>query len=78
MEKYIVRQLPYFKFQLRLKQEDIKIVLKRLANDLAYQNPELRQWIDKQKSAFNGLPCDLGDIKFVKEIDGYVGSISAL
>ncbi|XP_018561203.1 tRNA (uracil-5-)-methyltransferase homolog A [Anoplophora glabripennis] len=57
--------------QLRLKQEDIKTVLKRLGSDLVHHNPELRKWIDKQRSAYNGLPCNLRDIRFVKEIDGY-------
>ncbi|KAJ8959061.1 hypothetical protein NQ318_022317 [Aromia moschata] len=43
----------------------------QLGKDLAYHNPELQTWIDKQKSLYGGLPCELADIRFSEESEGY-------
>ncbi|XP_060521309.1 tRNA (uracil-5-)-methyltransferase homolog A [Cylas formicarius] len=60
-----------YKEQLAIKQAEIKDVLSKLGNNLARQNPELREWIDSQKIKHEGLPCELLDIKFSDVIDGY-------
>ncbi|XP_044252549.1 tRNA (uracil-5-)-methyltransferase homolog A [Tribolium madens] len=57
--------------QLKTKQEEVKNILKRLGNELARQNPDLRDWLSKQKEKFDGLPCELLNIRYADECDGY-------
>ncbi|KAG5890762.1 hypothetical protein JTB14_016499 [Gonioctena quinquepunctata] len=57
--------------QLKLKLDDIKKVLKRLGNNLTHHNPELQNWLEKQKTLHGGLPCELHDIRFADPIKGY-------
>ncbi|VEN61220.1 unnamed protein product [Callosobruchus maculatus] len=57
--------------QLKLKQEGVKKVLSRLASQLAYYNPQLQQWIEKQKESYNGLPCELLDLRGTVQSQGY-------
>ncbi|XP_015837917.1 tRNA (uracil-5-)-methyltransferase homolog A isoform X2 [Tribolium castaneum] len=57
--------------QLKTKQEEARNILKRLGNELARQNPDLREWLNKQKEKFDGLPCELLNIRYADECDGY-------
>lgn len=60
--------------QLKLKQTEIKNILTKLASSLSHLNPELRQWLDKQKTLYDGLPCKLLEMRTVNdenEVDGY-------
>lgn len=74
-EKLKFKTIPYwnveYKDQLNLKQNSIRTLLKKLANDLAHHNPELQEWIDKQKKLHNGLVCELRDIRYAEETTGY-------
>nr|CAH7716372.1 unnamed protein product [Callosobruchus chinensis] len=67
--------IPYWNIgysdQLRLKHEEIKKVLSRLAHQLSYYNPQLKQWIEKQKKSYNGLPCELLDVRGAEQPEGY-------
>nr|XP_023017149.1 tRNA (uracil-5-)-methyltransferase homolog A isoform X2 [Leptinotarsa decemlineata] len=57
--------------QLKLKLEDIKKVLKKFGSELSRQNTELKNWIEKQKFLYDGLPCELLDIRFSDTTEGY-------
>lgn len=57
--------------QLKIKEEEIKSVLKKLGNDLAYHNIELKKWIETQKEKYDGLPCELLNIRYSEQYDGY-------
>jgi tRNA (uracil-5-)-methyltransferase len=57
--------------QLKTKQEEAKHILKRLGSELARQNPDLREWLNKQKALYDGLPCELLDIRYAEDCDGY-------
>ncbi|XP_057665970.1 tRNA (uracil-5-)-methyltransferase homolog A [Diorhabda carinulata] len=74
-EKLKFKTIPYwnidYKDQLDLKQNSIRKLLKKLANDLAHHNPELQEWIEKQKNLHNGLVCELSDIRYAEETTGY-------
>lgn len=50
--------------QLKSKEEEVKIILKRLGNELCRDNIELKKWIEKQKEKYNGLPCELMNIRY--------------
>lgn len=55
-----------------MKEEEIRKLLKRLANQLGHVNPRLRSWLDKQRKLYDGLVCEVGKIRFAEQIDGYV------
>ncbi|ENN76561.1 hypothetical protein D910_08348, partial [Dendroctonus ponderosae] len=57
--------------QLSLKQEEIASILCNLGKDLASANLEIQSYIEKQQEKYNGLPCELMDIRFSNEINGY-------
>ncbi|KAF7278763.1 hypothetical protein GWI33_007996 [Rhynchophorus ferrugineus] len=57
--------------QLKNKEKEIKTILKRLGNDLSHYNIELRKWIEKQKEKYNGLPCELMNIRYSEFKDEY-------
>ncbi|CAH0564921.1 unnamed protein product [Brassicogethes aeneus] len=57
--------------QLKLKEEDMRQILRRLGNDLQYQNFELKQWIQNQKSKNSGLPCEFLKVRSAEPYDGY-------
>lgn len=57
-------------FQLSIKQEEIKRILIKFANDLVYQNKELQVWLQKQKALYDGLPCELLTIRHAENING--------
>ncbi|KAL1497381.1 hypothetical protein ABEB36_008361 [Hypothenemus hampei] len=62
--------VPY-ETQLQSKQDKVRNLLKQLANDIGNQNIEIREYLDKQKQKFDGLPCQLLDIQYSTNIDGY-------
>ncbi|KAJ8923060.1 hypothetical protein NQ315_001609 [Exocentrus adspersus] len=74
-EKLKNSTIPYWNVeyseQLRLKQDDIKTTLKKLGNELSHHNPALRKWLDDQKSTYDGLICDLKEIRFSEQTEGY-------
>lgn len=45
--------------------------MKRLGGELARLNPDLREWLTKQKTAHNGLPCELLPIRYHPDFEGY-------
>ncbi|CAG9856575.1 unnamed protein product [Phyllotreta striolata] len=57
--------------QLEEKQENVRKVLQKLGNGLAHNNPELQKWIENQKVLYNGLPCELSNIRYADENNGY-------
>ncbi|RZC38967.1 tRNA (uracil-5-)-methyltransferase -like A, partial [Asbolus verrucosus] len=57
--------------QLKNKQEEARNILRRLGNELARLNPDLREWLTKQKALHNGLPCELLNIRHAEECNGY-------
>ncbi|CAG9773523.1 unnamed protein product [Ceutorhynchus assimilis] len=57
--------------QLESKQEQVKSILTKLANDLSHQNLEIKSYIEAQKKKYDGLPCELMQIKHCDQIDGY-------
>lgn len=61
--------LPYEE-QLGKKQEEVKKLLTKLGNDLAYHNPKLQSWLETQKGLYGGLPCELLEIRTAEIIDG--------
>ncbi|CAH1107146.1 unnamed protein product [Psylliodes chrysocephalus] len=67
--------IPYWNLehneQLKHKQDEIKKLIKKLGNDLVHTNPELHKWIEKQKSLYDGLPCELSNIRYADDNNGY-------
>ncbi|XP_043267393.1 tRNA (uracil-5-)-methyltransferase homolog A-like [Venturia canescens] len=57
--------------QLEIKVKDIKSVLMRMGQELLRENKGLSQWVDQQKSSFQGLPCKLLPILSADVTDGY-------
>lgn len=57
--------------QLKQKQEDVRNLLKKLSNHLYHQNSFLHNWLNKQKEKFDGLPCELLDIRYSEQLNGY-------
>ncbi|XP_075220489.1 tRNA (uracil-5-)-methyltransferase homolog A [Lycorma delicatula] len=53
--------VPYSE-QLVQKQETVKALLKRFANELGSANRSLKPWLEEQASKYDGLPCQLLDI----------------
>ncbi|GLV46799.1 uncharacterized protein CBL_20945 [Carabus blaptoides fortunei] len=67
--------IPYWNIvyeeQLKMKQEEIKKILTKMGNDLSHINPDLRKWIDENKKKYDGLPCELWNIRFANKTEGY-------
>lgn len=67
--------IPYYNMvyeeQIKIKQEEIKKLLKKLGNDLLHHNKEIITWMDSQKEHFNGLPCELLPIRHAQSCDNY-------
>ncbi|XP_044728957.1 tRNA (uracil-5-)-methyltransferase homolog A [Chrysoperla carnea] len=67
--------IPYAEFsydkQLEMKQSDIHQVLLKLGNELWKHNQVLRPWIEKQREKYNGLPCELMNIRSAKKYNEY-------
>lgn len=59
-----------FPLQLKLKQENIKKVLRKLAHEIAHINPNFKDWIDQQKAANDGAACQLYEIRHAQQIEG--------
>lgn len=57
--------------QLEIKQNEMKELLKKLGNELTRQNLELKKWIEAQQEKYDGLPCELLDLRYSEQIDGY-------
>lgn len=56
--------------QLKMKEKQIKDILRKLGNALAHQNPELQKWWEEQKTLHEGLPCNLETTRYSKENEG--------
>lgn len=56
--------------QLKIKEANMKKVLKRLAISLKQNNADLQKWLDVQKAANDDLPCLLETLRFSGEIEG--------
>lgn len=57
--------------QLKLKQNEMIDVLKKLANDVWKWNHLMRPYIEQQTKKYDGLPCKLLPITGSANIDGY-------
>ncbi|XP_066257719.1 tRNA (uracil-5-)-methyltransferase homolog A [Euwallacea similis] len=57
--------------QLEIKQDEVRKMLQNLANDLSSQNILIRKYINSQKEKYDGLPCELLNIRYSDQIDGY-------
>jgi tRNA (uracil-5-)-methyltransferase len=42
-----------------------------MGHDMVKGNPALKPWVDQQRSKYNGLPCELWDIRASPVCDGY-------
>lgn len=62
--------LPYDD-QLKVKQKDITDILKKFGNRVIRENPSMRDYLKNKQLQYNGLPCELLDIKPSPTIDGY-------
>ncbi|CAH1985714.1 unnamed protein product [Acanthoscelides obtectus] len=62
--------IPYDE-QLKLKEETIKKVLTKLGTYLSNHNDELKEWLECQKKKYDGLPCELLEIRHSDQPDGY-------
>lgn len=52
-----------------MKQDDIQKLLSKFGNQLSHENQHLQSWIKEQKVKFNGLPCELLDIRYSQKQD---------
>ncbi|XP_046593625.1 tRNA (uracil-5-)-methyltransferase homolog A [Neodiprion lecontei] len=57
--------------QLKLKENEIKSVLKKLGQQMSKENSDLTDWIESQKGLHQGLLCDVQPILRADMIDGY-------
>lgn len=42
-----------------------------MGSDLARINPNLKNWIAENKKRYDGLPCELWNIRYSEETEGY-------
>lgn len=42
-----------------------------MGNKLAHENPDLQKWLEENKAKYNGVPCELWDMRHPEEINGY-------
>lgn len=56
---------------MEIKQAAVRQVLVNLGDELANLNFEIRKYIRAQKVKYDGLPCELLDIRHSTQIDGY-------
>lgn len=62
--------VPYDK-QIEQKQKNIRQILVKIGHDMVKGNPALKPWVDRQRSKYNGLPCELWDVRASPVCDGY-------
>lgn len=46
-------------------------MLVKMGHDMVKGNSALKPWVDQQRSKYNGLPCELWDVRPSPVCDGY-------
>lgn len=57
--------------QLKIKQQDVKNILAQLGTDLIRINPDLKDWVEKNQKIYDGLPCELWNVRYAEQTEGY-------
>jgi tRNA (uracil-5-)-methyltransferase len=43
----------------------------KMGHEILKENPALKPWIEQQRSKYDGLPCELWDVRASPVCDGY-------